>query len=97
MIPLVRGASSTMSAIPFPVVSFKPFLTGSEDEQRHVAQELYDAFHTFGWIYLKDFGISQEEVEEMFAMVRRGKPDILARALTFPRARGTSRDPLRLR
>ncbi len=60
-----------MSEIPFPIVSFKPFLTGTEEEQRKVAQDLYDAFHKFGWIYLKDFGISQEEIEEMFAIVRR--------------------------
>jgi isopenicillin N synthase-like dioxygenase len=60
-----------MSETSFPIVSFKPFLTGTEAEQRKVAQELYDAFHKFGWIYLKDFGINQEEIEEMFAIVRR--------------------------
>jgi isopenicillin N synthase-like dioxygenase len=62
-------STANMSDIPFPIVSFKPFLDGSEEEQRKVAQELYDAFHTFGWIYLKDFGVSEEEVEEMFAIV----------------------------
>jgi isopenicillin N synthase-like dioxygenase len=53
----------------FPVVSFEPFLHGSEGQQRSVAQELYDAFSVYGWIYLKDFGISQEEVDELFATV----------------------------
>lgn len=57
------------SEIPFPIVSFEPFLSGTENEQHKVAQELYDAFHTFGWIYLTDFGISQDEVEQMFAIV----------------------------
>jgi isopenicillin N synthase-like dioxygenase len=51
----------------FPVVSFEPFLNGSETEQRKVAQQLYDAFSVYGWIYLKDFGISQHEVDELFA------------------------------
>lgn len=55
----------------FPVISFAPFLdpNAPESEQRRVAQELYDAFHTYGWVYLKDFGISDEEVAEMFALV----------------------------
>jgi len=52
----------------FPIVSFAPFLSGSEDGQRKVASELYNAFHTYGWVYLKDFGISQEEIDEMFAV-----------------------------
>lgn len=60
-----------MSSLSFPVVSFAPFLTGSESEQRAVAQELYDAFHTYGWVYLKDFGISEEEVQEMFALSKK--------------------------
>jgi isopenicillin N synthase-like dioxygenase len=58
-----------MTPMSFPVVSFKQFLTGSEDAKRAVAQEIYDAFHTFGWVYLTDFGISEDEVGEMFAMV----------------------------
>lgn len=58
-----------MSKVSFPVITFQPFLDGTEDEQRKVAQELYDAFHTYGWIYLKDFGIRQDEIEKMFAMV----------------------------
>jgi isopenicillin N synthase-like dioxygenase len=53
----------------FPIVSFAPFLSGSEDGQRKVASGLYNAFHTYGWVYLKDFGISQEEIDEMFAVV----------------------------
>ncbi|EKG22135.1 Oxoglutarate/iron-dependent oxygenase [Macrophomina phaseolina MS6] len=54
----------------FPIISFAPFLdpNAPESEQRAVAQKLYDAFHTYGWVYLKDFGISDEEVAEMFAL-----------------------------
>jgi isopenicillin N synthase-like dioxygenase len=54
------------AAANFPIVSFAPFLHGSEVEQRKVAQELYDAFSVYGWIYLKDFGIGQEEVDKLF-------------------------------
>lgn len=53
----------------FPIVSFQNFISGSEAEKRAVAQELYNAFHTYGWIYLKDFGISADEIDEMFAAV----------------------------
>lgn len=53
----------------FPVVSFQSFISGSEMEKRAVAQQLYDAFHTFGWIYLKDFGISETDIDQMFAIV----------------------------
>ncbi|RFU34734.1 hypothetical protein B7463_g1621, partial [Scytalidium lignicola] len=56
---------------PFPIVSFEPFLNGNENDQRECAQKLYDAFHNFGWIYLKDFGISVEEVDEMFALSKK--------------------------
>ncbi|CAK7227151.1 hypothetical protein SBRCBS47491_006472 [Sporothrix bragantina] len=50
----------------FPIISFEPFLKGDFDAKVKVAQELYDAFHTYGWVYLKDFGISEEEIDEMF-------------------------------
>ncbi|KAI9739713.1 MAG: hypothetical protein M1834_006432 [Cirrosporium novae-zelandiae] len=54
----------------FPIVSFAPFLSGTPEGKQKVAQELYDAFHMYGWVYLKDFGIEQETVDEMF---RRSK------------------------
>jgi isopenicillin N synthase-like dioxygenase len=56
---------------PFPIISFEPFLKGGETERNKVAEQLYDAFHTYGWVYLKDFGISEDEIDEMFAYVRR--------------------------
>ncbi|CZR68191.1 uncharacterized protein PAC_18090 [Phialocephala subalpina] len=42
-----------------------------EEPQKECAQKLYDAFHNFGWIYLKDFGISAEEIDEMFAWSKK--------------------------
>jgi isopenicillin N synthase-like dioxygenase len=58
-----------MASTSFPVISFQEFLTGSEVEKKLVAQKLYNAFHTFGWVYLQDFGISADEIDEMFAIV----------------------------
>jgi len=58
-----------MASTSFPVISFQEFLTGSEIEKRAVAQKLYNAFHTYGWVYLQDFGISADEIDEMFTMV----------------------------
>lgn len=58
-----------MATTSFPIISFQEFLMGSETEKRHVAQKLYNAFHTYGWVYLQDFAISADEIDEMFAMV----------------------------
>ncbi|KAE8440520.1 hypothetical protein EG329_007402 [Mollisiaceae sp. DMI_Dod_QoI] len=60
-----------MAASNFPILSFQEFLTGSGFEKRAVAQKLYNAFHTYGWVYLTDFGITKEEIDEMFAMSKK--------------------------
>ena len=51
------------------VVSFDKFIKGGDAEKRAVAKQLYDAFSTVGWVYLKDHGIPQERVEEIFRLV----------------------------
>ena len=51
------------------VVSFDKFINGDDAEKRAVAKQLYDAFSTVGWVYLKDHGIPQERVDEIFALV----------------------------
>lgn len=51
------------------VVSFERFINGNDADKRAVAQELYEAFSTVGWVYLKDHGIPQERVDEIFALV----------------------------
>lgn len=55
---------------PIPVVSFEKFLTGDRAGQKEVAKKVYDAFSTVGFIYLKDHGIPQTRVEEIFELVR---------------------------
>lgn len=54
-----------------PVVSFEKFLTGKRDDQKQVAKQVYDAFSTVGFIYLKDHGIPQTRVDEIFELVRQ--------------------------
>lgn len=49
-----------------PVVSFAPFLQGNEQERRLVAKQVYEAFSTVGFIYLKDHGVSGASVEQVF-------------------------------
>ena len=49
----------------FPTISFQPFITGAESQKLEVAQEIYDAFHNYGWVYLRGFGIPEQKIEEM--------------------------------
>ncbi|KAK4942569.1 hypothetical protein LTR10_017698 [Elasticomyces elasticus] len=53
-----------------PIVSFEKFLTGNRADQQQVAQQVYDAFSTVGFIYLKDYGIPQSRVDEVFALAK---------------------------
>jgi isopenicillin N synthase-like dioxygenase len=52
------------------VVSFDKFINGNDADKRAVAQEIYNAFSTVGWVYLKDHGIPQSRVDEIFSLVR---------------------------
>ena len=56
-------------ASPIPVVSFGKFRTGTKQDQQDVAQQVYDAFSTVGFIYLKDCGIPQSRVDDIFGLV----------------------------
>ena len=58
---IVRAMSPALN---FLIVSFTPFIHSPKDEQRKVAQQLYDGFSVYGWIHLEDFDISQEEVDD---------------------------------
>jgi isopenicillin N synthase-like dioxygenase len=50
----------------FPTISFQPFITAAESQKLGVAQQIYDAFYNYGRVYLKDFGISEQKINEMF-------------------------------
>lgn len=51
------------------IVSFGRFIHGDDDDKRIVARQLYNAFSNVGWVYLKDHGIPQERVDEIFGLV----------------------------
>ena len=51
------------------VVSFDRFLHGNEADRQRVATEVYNAFSTVGWVYIKYNGISQSRVDDIFALV----------------------------
>ncbi|KAF2705058.1 Clavaminate synthase-like protein [Pleomassaria siparia CBS 279.74] len=52
------------------IISFAPFINGSDADRRVVAKELYEAFSTVGWVYLKDHGIPQTRVDEIFGLAK---------------------------
>jgi isopenicillin N synthase-like dioxygenase len=52
------------------IVSFSKFLNGDDADKRAVAKEIFNAFSTVGWVYLKDHGIPQSRVDEIFELVR---------------------------
>ncbi|CAI6331432.1 unnamed protein product [Periconia digitata] len=51
-------------------VSFERFLNGDDAAQRVVANEIYDAFSTVGWVYIKDHGIPQSRVDSIFELAK---------------------------
>ena len=62
-------SSKVSESTPIPVVSFSKFLTGNRADQKEVAKQVYDAFSSVGFVYLRDHGIPQERVNEIFGLV----------------------------
>lgn len=67
-----------------PIVSFEKFLTGKRAEQQQVAKQVCDAFSTVGFIYLKDHGIPQSRVDEIFALVSQPQSNRPSQAMLVP-------------
>ncbi|MGF1480436.1 MAG: isopenicillin N synthase family dioxygenase [Cyanophyceae cyanobacterium] len=55
------------TTLTIPVIDFAAFINGNEAQQQRVAQEIYEACHRIGFMYLKDLGISQELIHRVFA------------------------------
>ncbi len=55
---------SSKTAIP--IIDMSPFLEGSDEGRHQVAQEIHKAAHEVGFIYLKNFGISDDLLEAAF-------------------------------
>lgn len=65
-------ATATGKAPVLPVVDFGPFLgAGATKEQRlAVGKELTDAFKNLGFVYIKNYGIPEETIRDMFAQAK---------------------------
>ena len=53
-----------------PLIDFGPFLAGSAAGKQKVADEIFNAAHYTGFMYLSNVGIATRQVEAMFALVR---------------------------
>lgn len=60
----------TRTLVQIPVIDFQPFLTGDAAAQHAVAQQIYQACHEIGFLYLKNFGISPQLLAELFVQTK---------------------------
>jgi isopenicillin N synthase-like dioxygenase len=49
-----------------PIIDMNPFLEGTQEGRQLVAQEIYRAAHEVGFLYLKNFGMSEDLLEAAF-------------------------------
>lgn len=49
-----------------PVIDFQPFTKGDSETRQAVAQQIYQACHEIGFMYLKNPGISPQQIEALF-------------------------------
>lgn len=57
--------------IQIPVIDFQPFLeNGNTAAQKNVSQEIYWACHEIGFLYLKNHGVPQALIDDLFAQSR---------------------------
>lgn len=52
-----------------PVIDLAPARTGSDEQARKVAQELYEAFKNVGFAYVKNHAVPEDVVSEAFRWV----------------------------
>ncbi|MBC7970509.1 MAG: isopenicillin N synthase family oxygenase [Verrucomicrobia bacterium] len=60
-----------LDSITIPVIDFEPFISGDAEAQQQVAQEIYQACHTAGFMYLKNHGIAADVLEQVFQQSQR--------------------------
>jgi isopenicillin N synthase-like dioxygenase len=61
--------ASTFDIPDIPLIDFRPFLKGSEEDRARVAVGLDTAFKSRGFAYLSNHGIEQRKVDECFRWV----------------------------
>lgn len=54
-------------SIQVPIIDFSPFLTGNDEGQKKVAQEIAQACQDVGFFYLRNHGVPEELIERVFA------------------------------
>ena len=52
------------------VIDMGPYREGGKEGQKKVAQEIYDAAHNVGFLYLKNFGMSEDLLEAAFSAAK---------------------------
>jgi isopenicillin N synthase-like dioxygenase len=61
------NTTQTLTPAEIPIVDLTPFVTGDRSHQHKVAQEIYQACHTIGFVYLKNHGVDLTLLEKTFA------------------------------
>ena len=61
------------SATPaLPVFDFSKFLHGDRKEKSEAAADIVDAFKNLGFVYLTNYGISEDKIQSLFDWVCYG-------------------------
>ncbi|MEM9482630.1 MAG: 2-oxoglutarate and iron-dependent oxygenase domain-containing protein [Cyanobacteria bacterium P01_F01_bin.116] len=58
------------ASVKIPIIDFARFLTGNSAHRRQVAQEIFQACHKVGFLYLKNHGIPSAAIERAFLQSR---------------------------
>jgi len=61
-------SSVTSGSVTIPMIDLDPFVMGDRGGQQQVAQDIYQACHRFGFMYLKHYGIDPELVQRVFQL-----------------------------
>ena len=56
--------------VQIPVIDFKPFIRGDAVARHAVVQQIYQACHEIGFLYLKNPGTSQDMIDELFTQAK---------------------------
>lgn len=62
---------SVKTQVEIPVIDFAPFRVGGAEGKQQVAEQIYQACHHVGFLYLKNHGIPAAEIEAMFQHSRQ--------------------------
>ncbi|KAH7137971.1 hypothetical protein B0J11DRAFT_545880 [Dendryphion nanum] len=60
------GFAAGLDSATIPIVDFGKFLNGTDEEKKIVGKEIDDAFRNVGFVYLKNHGVSAQEVAQCF-------------------------------